>query len=616
MSQITFGVPHRSGAETKAVTARAAEADLSFGRQHRHRFVAYCAATTIGATVVAIALGDRVQGQSAYLVAWVLSAGLLTTPGLVVASQAVRRSPASQRMFWRLWLAGLCAIYACGWMLLLVALRPDVSNLEYIAPVVLLSPAVIYTVALIWIIRTKSGGRDVTVDAVDFTVAFGAGAAPGLLMLIGPLTDNHAGWYTVSAAIITLVMPAAVAATITLFARMPKGYRGCEGLGIVLTIVSLVNSLLQVAEGLSNFTLPAAPLIFAQAVNMSLLLLVPLYSHATDVAGLERLPVHDQTRRLSLSLVLVMIAVPVLIVETVLMRDTRPWAVPFSLGVLGGLVALATVREFLTARETRRLYQEVREMAEQRKALLADLMGAVEKDRHRMAAELHQQALGALSVLATVLHASTSTLQPSDAAGLDKALAGVRGDVAAQVESLRRLMLAVRPPVLDGESMTTALTVFAKELFSEGPRVDIDIMVDPDVVLDWTTETIVYRITQEALQNVRRHAHATQVEVVVAAPEDVVEVVVRDDGVGFDPGAAIDESGIATMRMFAGLDRGRLEVTSRTGGGTEVRAVLGGENEPAPEATLAIRPLHLIVGGATIVLTDDATASRTETITR
>jgi signal transduction histidine kinase len=584
------------------------EADLAFESWHRRRMVAYCVVTIVGSTLVTALLGDRVAGQSAYLVAWVVSAGFLTTPGLMVAFVAVRRSPASQRLFWWLWFAGLLAVYACGWLLLYVAARPDVSYIEWVAPTMLMSPAAIYAVALIWIIRTKSGGRDVTVDAVDFAVAFGAAAAPGLLLLIGPITDNHAGFFTISATVIALVMPAAVAATITLFSRIPKGYRGCEGLGIALTVVALINALLQVAQGLSEFTLPAAPLVFVQAVNMSLLLLVPLYSHASEVEGLERLPVQDQARRLSISLVLVLISVPVLITETVLMRDERPWAVPFSLGVLGGLVALATVREFLTARETRRLYREVHAMAEQRKVLLADLMGAVEKDRHRMAAELHQQALGALSVLATVLHASTSTLQPSDAADLDKALAGVRADVAAQVESLRRLMLAVRPPVLDDESMSTAITVFATELFSEGPRVDIDILIDPEVALDWTTETIVYRITQEALQNVRRHAHATHVEVIVAAPDDVLEVVVRDDGVGFAADHLPEESGIASMRMFAGLDRGRLEVSSRLGGGTTVRAVLGGETEVVAEAPQDRRPLHLIVGGTATTMAASDTA--------
>ena len=160
-------------------------------------------------------------------------------------------------------------------------------------------------------------------------------------------------------------------------------------------------------------------------------------------------------------------------------------------------------------------------------------------------------------------------------------------------------MLAVRPPVLDGESMSTAITVFATDLFSEGPRVDIHIMIDPEVAVDWTTETIVYRIAQEALQNVRRHAHATHVEVVVSAPDDFLEVMVRDDGVGFDPASVAEESGIASMRMFAGLDRGRLEVTSTVGGGTAVRAVLGGESEPVPETPMPLRPLHLVVGGAT-----------------
>jgi len=156
----------------------------------------------------------------------------------------------------------------------------------------------------------------------------------------------------------------------------------------------------------------------------------------------------------------------------------------------------------------------------------------------------------------------------------------------------------VRPPVLDEGSLRTALSVFATELFAEGPRMEVAVDVDPDLVLDWTTETGVYRIVQEALHNVRRHADAQHVSVEVGAPADVLEITVRDDGVGFDPDDVLFESGIATMRMFAGLNRGRVSIESAPGDGTVVRVTLGVTDDAIPEPAAPSTTLHLIVGGA------------------
>jgi signal transduction histidine kinase len=99
---------------------------------------------------------------------------------------------------------------------------------------------------------------------------------------------------------------------------------------------------------------------------------------------------------------------------------------------------------------------------------------------------------------------------------------------------------------------------------------------------------VAFRIVQEAIANVWRHARASHIKVSIAAPDQALEVEVSDDGAGFDPATVEQESGIATMRALAEFTGGRLEVSSVPGWGTQVRAVLGGET-PAPAARPDLR---------------------------
>ena len=101
------------------------------------------------------------------------------------------------------------------------------------------------------------------------------------------------------------------------------------------------------------------------------------------------------------------------------------------------------------------------------------------------------------------------------------------------------------------------------------------------LVLDWTTETLVLRIVQEAVRNVWRHSRAGRIDVTVRGDGAAVEVRVTDDGVGFDPGAVLFESGIAAMRGFAALGQGSLRIESAPG---RARGSWPGSAMPRPAA--------------------------------
>jgi signal transduction histidine kinase len=570
-----------------------ADASFLFSTSARRKAVGYWLAVTVVLTTV----GFFVTGQRPYLLLWLSGAAPLTTPSFFITRRAASLGDASQRKFFRMWFAGLMLVYLCGCGIWVMAWM-SVPVLEVLAPVSVLSPIAVYATALALAIRAKSGGRNVSIDVLDCMMSSALITAPVFLLLLGPLTQSSLGWYTLSAALVAAVMPGAVVGTIALFHLLPKGEREAEGICIVMASAAVLNAALQVWQGLAGFTLPSAPLVMVQCLSMGLLFILPFTVRRIEPQGLDRLPVQAQVRSRHFLPIVVAATVPVLVAETIATYGDRPWIVPYSLGILGVLGVVATFRESLAGRETRRLYSEIEGLAEQRKQLLANLMHAVEHDRHRVAAQLHEQAVGGLAVLGSVIRASSAVMPRERSAQLDEALGGIRADMATQVESLRRLMLAVRPPVLEEDSLTTAVSAFATGIFAEGPRVSISVSVDPDLVLDWTTETIVYRLVQEALHNAQRHARAHNVSVVVGAPLDVVEITVRDDGVGFDPDDVLFESGIATMRLFAGLGRGILDITSAPNEGTIVHVLLGVvDEEQLPEPHRERGALQLIVGG-------------------
>ena len=202
---------------------------------------------------------------------------------------------------------------------------------------------------------------------------------------------------------------------------------------------------------------------------------------------------------------------------------------------------------------------------------------SADHDRHRVAAQLHQQATA-------VYLTFTASLREEDEPS--PGLRRLRDDLAHQADDLRALMLAVRP--LDTEAgaadLRSTIVAYVHNLYDDAARPHVDVRVDDGLALDWTTETIAMRILQEALRNVARHAAAAHVVVAVGANDaGGVTLAVVDDGVGFDPKALLFESGNEYMRQVAAHLGGHVAIESTPGRGTIVRAELGGPASGAIE---------------------------------
>lgn len=255
------------------------------------------------------------------------------------------------------------------------------------------------------------------------------------------------------------------------------------------------------------------------------------------------------------------------------------------------LLGVAEVVGF--ARQRARMHQRLLDKEEQRSRLLRALLTAQEEERGRIARDLHDQigqSLTAMRIgLDRLLEAPGGGADGPDASGAppqagDAAASGARAtrrDQLARLRDLtevtladvRRIALDLRPAVLDELGLAAALRRFAREL-RERYGVSLNVLVELPSRLDRDAETVLYRVAQEALTNVMRHARASEASIVATASHGWVQLVVEDDGVGFEVDAvpAMERVGLVGMRERLELAGGELRIESAPGHGCSVHA--------------------------------------------
>lgn len=226
-----------------------------------------------------------------------------------------------------------------------------------------------------------------------------------------------------------------------------------------------------------------------------------------------------------------------------------------------------------------RLVGELRRKEEARSLLLQKVITAQEEERKRVARELHDETGQCLTSLIVGLKALEDL---DDAEAMRRRAADLRACAAQALDGVHYLARHLRPSVLDDLGLAPALERYVAEFSAKfGLDVDLHVAGLAGVRLPREVETAVYRVIQEALTNVARHAGAQAASVVVERRGDALVAIVEDDGRGFDPEAAAAGDGalgLFGMRERAGLIGGSLTIESRPGHGTTVylRVPLGG----------------------------------------
>jgi signal transduction histidine kinase len=202
-------------------------------------------------------------------------------------------------------------------------------------------------------------------------------------------------------------------------------------------------------------------------------------------------------------------------------------------------------------------------------------LAASEAERGRWARELHDETLQQLAGLRVLLSgARRSNDRQRVAAALDEAIELIGGGIA----DLRALIADLRPAALDELGTKAALETLVARIAQQS---GLEIALDVD--LAWERgdspsrhtpeiESTAYRLVQEGLTNVVKHARATRVEVRVMDIDETVEVLLHDDGRGFEPQNESRGFGLIGMRERVSLVQGTLEVDSGSGRGTTLRA--------------------------------------------
>jgi len=204
------------------------------------------------------------------------------------------------------------------------------------------------------------------------------------------------------------------------------------------------------------------------------------------------------------------------------------------------------------------------------------LIDAQEEERRRIARELHDQIGQILTAVKMNLHSMQQFCHGSEAGSY------VKDNIEAVDEALRLvrdLSVELRPPILDDLGLTTALRWYV-DRYTKRTAMNVDVVIDlPDENERFSREleTACFRIAQEALTNVVRHAKATQVLLRLTRSDDVLILTVKDDGVGFDVerlhkrAPRVATLGLVSMQERAHAAGGIIEIDSAPSNGTEIR---------------------------------------------
>jgi PAS domain S-box-containing protein len=243
----------------------------------------------------------------------------------------------------------------------------------------------------------------------------------------------------------------------------------------------------------------------------------------------------------------------------------------------GTLVLVRDVTGRRVAEQTiRTLLHFLQDRDEDRTRLLQRTNAAIEAERNRIARDLHDGPIQGVSAASLSLEAAKLMLESGDVRRALGMLQTIGAELSTEATDLRRLMSDLRPPVLDERGLIPAVRELCGKLSRE-MEVPVTLSASGGWEVPSDVETLVYRVVQEALWNVGKHAGAESVQVRIEPAGGALRVEIQDNGRGFDPAQTREflrrgKVGLASMRERAELAGGTFTVKSAPDEGTTVVA--------------------------------------------
>lgn len=236
-------------------------------------------------------------------------------------------------------------------------------------------------------------------------------------------------------------------------------------------------------------------------------------------------------------------------------------------------VMLDVTAQRLAEEELRQSMEMLRQVTEERRRLIKSLTEVQEDERRRLAADIHDDPIQKMT--AAGLRVESLRRELTDPRQLET-LDNLQRTIAVAIARLRRLLFELRPSSLDRDGLAAALRQYGRELADDDLVVDLEdrlVVEPPDEV-----RVVAYRIAQEALSNVRKHAGVSRASVLLETRGEDLYLRIRDGGAGFDPEKVGDRRpghlGLSTMRERAELAGGSFRLESAVGAGTTVEVRL------------------------------------------
>lgn len=203
------------------------------------------------------------------------------------------------------------------------------------------------------------------------------------------------------------------------------------------------------------------------------------------------------------------------------------------------------------------------------RSLAAELLRVQEEERRRISRDLHDDINQRLALLAVELE-TLDRPPPMTPQERGRVVRAVQDRVAELSEDVRHLAYQLHPSILDDLGLPIALRRLVDDFTARTGMTGRFVDRGVPKALPQDIATCVYRVAQESLGNIARHARASTVSVELSHAQDTLMIVITDDGVGFDPQLVRNGLGLLSMKERVSLVNGSLDIASTTGKGTQV----------------------------------------------